>query len=589
MNKDEDFISSILFEAQSEYNRQNYKEALNIVSLLLTKNYKTLSLRAKIYFKQSEYYKSLKDCEECINLSTKDNNNLEMYQLQVLNYIKMFDLDNAKIVFKECQNISKENQKNDELSSLIHQEELKNNINLKKYPQYAIYIKFMKNFYQLGLYLNKVEIGFNSDCDRFCKSTEEIYDKDILVRIPLEALMTLDLARQSQLGKYFTPQLEKKLNSPHHSLLSTFMLTEIDKGTKSKWKYYFDFLPMNYNNFPIFYTDKEFEYLKGTQFLELIKKKKREMKEDYDLLVKVIPGYSKYDFNLFKKMREVISSRVFGVTIKGKKNDIIAPFADMLNHKRPRQTHWNFDDNCNSFVIKAVSNVKKGHEVFDSYGIKCNSRFLLNYGFTVENNEDNEFKIVLMLNETSPLFKEKMEFLENKNYSKKFALVINSSSENKFFPFLSFLRFILYNKSNFKEVDTSKPISIPNEIVLFTKLKELMKTYLSKYPTTLEYDIEYLSKYKKKMDFNEYNCYIIRIGEKRILNYYLNMANDILKLLNTSKSDVKKLFKNLSGKLENKNSNNINSINEDNNNKFINNLLKYKNYLSFILPLLIIN
>lgn len=76
---------------------------------------------------------------------------------------------------------------------------------------------------------------------------------------------------------------------------------------------------MSYNNFPIFYTDKEFEYLKGTQFLELIKKKKREMKEDYDLLVKVIPGYSKYDFNLFKKMREVISSRVFGVTIKGKR------------------------------------------------------------------------------------------------------------------------------------------------------------------------------------------------------------------------------------------------------------------------------
>ena len=587
MNKDEDFISSILFEAQSEYNRQNYKEALNIVSLLLTKNYKTLSLRAKIYFKQSEYYKSLKDCEECIKLSTKDNNNLEMYQLQVLNYIKMFDLDNAKIVFKECQNISKENQKNDELSSLIHQEEQKNNINLKKYPQYAIYIKFMKNFYQLGLYLNKVEIGFNSDCDRFCKSTEEIYDKDILVRIPLEALMTLDLARQSQLGKYFTPQLEKKLNSPHHSLLSTFMLTEIDKGSKSKWKYYFDFLPMSYNNFPIFYTDKEFEYLKGTQFLELIKKKKREMKEDYDLLTNIIPGYTKYDFNLFKKMREVISSRVFGVTIKGKKNDIIAPYADMLNHKRPRQTHWNFDDESNSFIIRGVSNVKKGQEVFDSYGIKCNSRFLLNYGFTVENNEDNEFKIILILNESSPLFKEKMIFLGGKNYTKKFSLVINNA-ESKITPFFSFLRFILYSKSNFKDVNTSKPISVENEIILFNKIKELMKNYLSKYPTTLEYDIDYLNKNRKKMDFNEYNCYIIRIGEKKILNYYLNMANDILQLLNMNKSDVKKLFKNMGDKIDNQNSNNINSINE-NNNKLINNLSKYKNYLSNILPLLIIN
>ena len=586
MNNNDDFISSILAEAESEYNKKNYKEALNIISLLLTKNYKTLSLRAKIFYKQSEYYKSLKDCEQCISLSSKEVNNLELYQLQVLNYIKMFDIESAKNIFKECQKISKDNTENKELSTLIEQEELKNNLEIKKYPQYSIYIKFMKHFYNFGLYLNKVEIGFNSDCNRFCKATEDINDKDILIRVPLEALMTLDLARQSQMGKYFTPQLEKKLNSPHHSLLSTFMLTEIDKGINSKWKYYFDFLPVNYDNFPIFYSDKEFEYLKGTQFLELIKKKKREMKEDYDLLTNVIPGYSRYDFNLFKKMREVISSRVFGVTIKGKKNDIIAPYADMLSHKRPRQTHWNFDDTSNSFIIKAVTNVKKGEEVFDSYGIKCNSRFLLNYGFTVENNEDNEFKIILMLNETSPLFKEKMTFLGGKNYSKKFSLVINSDS--KIAPFFSFLRFILYNKPNFKDVDTTKPISIENEIVVFNKLKELMKAYLAKYPTTLEYDIEYLNKNKKKMDFNEYNCYIIRIGEKRILNYYLNMANDILQLLNTNKSDVKKIFKNLAGKFESNNLNNVNNINE-NNNKFVNNLLKYKNYLSFILPLLIIN
>ena len=587
MNKTEDLITSIFSEAQNEYNNKNYKEALNKISLLLTKNYKSLSLRAKIYFNLSEYYKSLKDCEQCITLSPKDVNNLELYQLQVLNYINMFDLDSAKFIFKECQALSKDNQKNNEILSLIISEENKYNNNTKKYPQYSIYIKFMQTFYKLGLYLNKVEIGFNSDCNRFCKATADIYDKDILIRVPLDALMTLDLARGTHMGKFFTPQLEKKLNSPHHSLLSTFMLTELDKGANSKWKYYFDFLPVSYNNFPTFYGEKELSLLKGTQFLELIKKKKREMKEDYDLLTNIIPGYTKYDFNLFKKMREVISSRVFGVTIKGKKNDIIAPYADMLNHKRPRQTHWNFDDESNSFIIRGVSNVKKGQEVFDSYGIKCNSRFLLNYGFTVENNEDNEFKIILILNESSPLFKEKMIFLGGKNYTKKFSLVINNA-ESKITPFFSFLRFILYSKSNFKDVNTSKPISLENEIILFNKIKELMKNYLSKYPTTLEYDIDYLNKNRKKMDFNEYNCYIIRIGEKKILNYYLNMANDILQLLNMNKSDVKKLFKNMGDKIDNQSSNNINSINE-NNNKLINNLSKYKNYLSNILPLLIIN
>ena len=585
MSYEECFISSILSEAQKKYSQKNYKEALSMLSFLLTKNYNILSLRAKIYYYISEYYKSLKDCEECINLSLNDNNinKIEIYQLSVLNLIKMFDLESAKEKLKECQIINKENSKNSELLNLIEQEEKKNEENSKKYKQYPIYINFMKSFYKIGLFVNKIEVDFNSDCDRFCRATEEIFDKDILVRVPLEALMTLDSARKSQLGIYFTPQLEKKLNSPHHSLLSTFMLTEIDKGDKSKWKYYFDFLPSSYDNFPIFYGEKEFAYLKGTQFLELLQKKKKEMKEDYDLLINVIPGYSKYDYNLFKKMREVISSRVFGVTIKGKKNDIIAPYADMLNHKRPRQTHWNFDDACNSFVIKGAANVKKGEEVFDSYGIKCNSRFLLNYGFTVENNEDNEFKIILILNESSPYFKEKMAYLGGKNITKKFSLVLNQG-DKKNLQFFSFLRFILYNKPNFKDIDTSKPISLQNEIVLFNKLKELMNAYLNKYPTTLDYDIEYFKKNKDNMEYNEYNCYVIRIGEKKILNYYLNMANDILKLLNTDKEDIKKLFHNIIISYGNEN----NKIIDDSHN-FMNNLLKYKNYLSFIFPLLIIN
>ena len=584
MNNNESFISSMFSQAQIKFQQKKFKEASDLLSLILTKNYKILSFRAKVYYYQSEYYKSLNDCQECINLSLTDNNinNIEVYQLSVLNHIKMCDLESAKEKLKQCEKIDKNNPKNSDLLSLIKEEEKKIEENSKKYSQYPIYLKFMNSFYKLGLFINKIEISFNSDCDRYCRATEDIHDKDVLIRVPLEALMTLDGARKSKFGEYFTPQLEKKLNSPHHSLLSTFMLTEIDKGTKSKWKYYFDFLPASYNNFPIFYGEKEFSYLKGTQFLELVQKKMKEMKEDYDLLTNVIPGYSKYDYDLFRKMREVISSRVFGVTIKGKKNDIIAPYADMLNHKRPRQTHWNYDDTCNAFVIKGVSNVKKGDEVFDSYGIKCNSRFLLNYGFTVENNEDNEFKIILILNESSPYFKEKMEYLGGKNYTKKFSLVLNHS-DAKIVQFFSFLRFILYNKPNFKDIDTTKPTSVQNEICLFTELKEIMNKYLKKYPTTLDYDVEYFKKNKQNMGFNEYNCYVIRIGEKKILNYYLNMSNDILQLLNKDKDDIKKLFHNIiipEGS-ENK------DANESHN--FLNKLLKYKSYLSYVLPLLTIN
>ena len=86
------------------------------------------------------------------------------------------------------------------------------------------------------------------------------------------------------------------------------------------------------------------------------------------------------------------------------------------------------------------------------------------------------------------------------------------------------------------------------------------------------------------MECNEYNCYVIRIGEKKILNYYLNMANDILELLNTDKEDIKKIFRNILVSYGNENIN----FNDESHN-YVKKLLKYKNYLSFILPLLIIN
>ena len=76
------------------------------------------------------------------------------------------------------------------------------------------------------------------------------------------------------------------------------------------------------------------------------------------------------------------------MTIDGVKTEILVPFADMLNHKRPRQSVWTYDDDTQSFVIRSLTALRSGEQLFDSYGRKSNSRYLLNYGFTVEDNRD---------------------------------------------------------------------------------------------------------------------------------------------------------------------------------------------------------
>jgi histone-lysine N-methyltransferase SETD3 len=52
-----------------------------------------------------------------------------------------------------------------------------------------------------------------------------------------------------------------------------------------------------------------------------------------------IPEFSKFNYKEFCEIRMAVSSRIFGVKIDYKKTDVLAPFADLLNHKRPRTTH----------------------------------------------------------------------------------------------------------------------------------------------------------------------------------------------------------------------------------------------------------
>lgn len=187
----------------------------------------------------------------------------------------MFDFEKAEKCLKKCNLIDSSSKINLEIKNILNNKIKEINANKKNNKHYEDYINFMKYLYSQGLFLNKITINFNNESNRSVISTEEIKNKDILLRIPLNALITLDDAQNSEIGKYFDSELKKTLNGPNHSLLSSFILYEMEKKNKSKWLFYFNFLPANYNSFPIFYTETELNYLKGTQFLTIIQNKKK--------------------------------------------------------------------------------------------------------------------------------------------------------------------------------------------------------------------------------------------------------------------------------------------------------------------------
>ena len=279
--------------------------------------------------------------------------------------------------------------------------------------------------------------------------------------------------------------------------------------------------------------------LEGTQFYNIVVDKKKEIRQDYDWICEKYEEFKQFSYEEFCKFREVVSSRIFGVTMKGKKNDIIAPYADLFNHRRPRTTHWAYEDDQNAFVVSSIENMGPEIEVFDSYGRKCNARFLLNYGFTIEDNEDDEIKIVLNLNNNDPLYNEKVKVLGS---SKKFTLVRNCRDEQSLL-FFSWIRLMEY-KDNIKGVKHNVPINLNNELSMLKKIKEIMDEHIKKYKRSLSDEEKLLKEKRDSMTFNEFNCCIMRIGEMRIFQYYIDLCTKCIDLFNKGKAEIEKALSN---------------------------------------------
>ena len=536
--------TNLLFDkASSLYKEKQYDQALKSLGLIKEKDAAFYLLRAQIFYALNEFYLSNEDIKKGITLHP---DNIQLYNLSALNYIAMFNIDKAKEVISNYEAKNGKKVSFADISKQIEDKEKEIESNIKKYKSYPKFLRFIRYLYDKGAYVNKIDIVLTDETNRSVITTGQILKKENILRIPYEALITLELAQESEIGKSITSTVKKQLKSPNHCVFTTYLLSEMEKGESSKWKFYLDMLPESYDNFPVFYKEKEEQLLKGTSFLQIVNSKKKEIYQDYVTLCGVINNFQRFSYDNFCKVRMIVSSRIFGVKIKNLKTEVFAPYADMLNHRRVRQTHWNYEDSYNAFVISAIENIEPGYELYDSYGKKCNSRFLLNYGFTLENNEDNEYKLSITLAENSYKYKEKSAILKN-SITKKFTLRKDLEDTQTALLF-SFLRFVCFDGDtnlykDYKAENVLNPISMNNEIMMLKKLQESIEFLLRDYDTSLEDDVTLLATKKSTLSFNEMNCITMRISEKEILRFYSDLAKYCIALFSKERTAIEAMMK----------------------------------------------
>ena len=189
-------------------------------------------------------------------------------------------------------------------------------------------------------------------------------------------------------------------------------------------------------------------------------------------------------------------TRVFGMVVRGKKTLAMVPVGDMLIHDHPGDVRWGF--NVNKDTLTALSNIRRGQPITESYGRKCNARYFTLYGFTLNENLDNE--VVLHIPQKS---------------SKPIRVQVTLSWEHS--GFQSALQACRNSIDDSTAGDENVEAKITREISALKTLRDAAGTAINAFETSIEEDNELLSlDGEQKLDLNERNCVVMRRGKKMV-------------------------------------------------------------------------
>ncbi|KAM3128770.1 hypothetical protein pb186bvf_019118 [Paramecium bursaria] len=503
--------------------------------------------RSQAYFYSDRLELALIDASKAIELKpdyTKAINN----KAQIL-YV-MGKVEEAILLLKTVQEPNADTKKmiQDNQDYKQHKSVIPNEFEASKH-------KNLFNWLRQGASLfSGVKIEYYGPDYRGIVANKSFQPKECILYIARQNLITLEMSKETTISKKIISS-KVDLLSPKHTYLSTFLLLE-KRNPESYWKPYLDILPSQYDSFPIFYKPEDLDWLQGSPFLsnskqnnkEQVREKVSDIHKDYQMISNIAPEFTQFSFEEFCWARMTVSSRIFGISIKGVKTDAFVPLADMLNHRRPKQTSWMYSDEKQGFILEADEFIEKGQTVYESYGRKCNSRFLLNYGFMVEDNDANEIQVTVNVNYTDPLVQQKEDFIQDSIIGSKQFRIIDDLEESTVCEFMSFIRFVvliderelksLVNFHNKFRPTKTPPLNAMNEIQMWQRINLICTQQLFQYRTTFERDQQILK--TQQLTHNQRNCLQLRMGEKEILYFFKMMAQDMIELLNQSQKELSK-------------------------------------------------
>ncbi|KAJ3205812.1 hypothetical protein HDU67_008626, partial [Dinochytrium kinnereticum] len=263
--------------------------------------------------------------------------------------------------------------------------------------------------------------------------------------LPEELILSESVAKDSKVGGsvygYMAANTDEVLKllgdsdpyAPGLLVLASFIAYErFYVRQDSFWWPYLQILPENYD-LPVEWSDEEVNtLLAGTNLFFIVRERRKLLQNAVGIIKNAfmeasIENEIRYEHLLWAYC--AIASRAFPKPLGVMKPEsaevesdaftsnrvaelCLYPVLDMLNHQRGKKIEWNsiMKPGISFITVEAI---KSGETVWNNYGPKGNENLLANYGFVLDNNPEDYFKLSLNIRMEDPLREQRLQALKS--------------------------------------------------------------------------------------------------------------------------------------------------------------------------------
>ncbi len=379
---------------------------------------------------------------------------------------------------------------------------------------------------QQGATFPAIKILNMENGEREAYTDAQVKSGALVLHLPRSLMLTVEAAKASGIGQTITahnPEVS------YHGYLAAYLLDIKRNG--GFWSPYIDVLPQAFPEHPIFFSESELEYLKGSYALRVVRRHKQWLEREYRELQSCLPPEKIFSPEEHAWALVNVLTRTFSVRFSGQKSHAMIPLADMPNHAVKPNLLWE-PEATRGFFLTAARDIEAGAPLTIRYWKECNALTFAIYGFCLETNPYDVAEIHLpSLPLDHPNFEAAKEMGSTRDGMRVFKVPVDLDDKRTQTLF-SYLRLSI--QADFSGAESDRKghgISLDSplhksERAALDALASACRRRLQQFDTSIGEDEEMLRNggLPLKLRF----VVQVRHGEKVILKHYLDMAEAML-------------------------------------------------------------